>query len=59
MDGEQIWGIVRTVLAAVGGWAVAKGYVSNELLTAVLGGVGTIFVGVWSVVAKKQTPPAA
>lgn len=56
MTGEQVWGVVRTILAAVGGWAVAKGYVSNELLTAVLGGVGTIFIAAWSVFAKK---PAA
>ena len=56
MSGEQIWGLVRTVLAAGGGWAVAKGYVTDELLTAVLGGVGTIFMGAWSFWAKK---PAA
>ena len=54
MDGEQIWGIVRTVLAAAGGWAVSKGYVSNDLLVAILGGAGTIFVGVWSFIAKKK-----
>jgi hypothetical protein len=59
MQGEQIWGIARTVLAAVGGWAVSKGYVDNELLTAILGGIGTLFVGAWSFWAKKQTPPAA
>jgi hypothetical protein len=53
MNGEQIWGIARTVLAAAGGWAVSKGYVDSELLTAVLGGVGTIFVAAWSVFAKK------
>ncbi len=59
MDGEQIWGIVRTVLAAAGGWAVSKGYVSNDLLVAILGGAGTIFVGVWSFIAKKKETPAA
>jgi hypothetical protein len=60
MDGEQIWGIVRTVLAAVGGWAVSKGYVDSNLLTAILGGAGTIFIGAWSFVAKKKdAAPAA
>lgn len=53
MTGEQVWGVIRTILAAVAGWAVAKGYVSDELVTAVLGGVGTIFVAVWSVFSKK------
>jgi hypothetical protein len=56
MTGEQVWGVVRTILAAIGGWAVTKGYVSTDLLTAILGGAGTIFVAVWSVIAKK---PAA
>jgi hypothetical protein len=59
MQGEQIWGIARTILSAVGGWAVGKGYVDNELMTAVLGGVGTIFIAGWSFWSKKQTPPAA
>lgn len=53
MSGEQVWGVVRTVLAAVGGWAVGKGYLSNDLLTALLGGGGTIFVAIWSVFSKK------
>ena len=59
MTGEQIWGVIRTILAAVGGWVVAKGYISNELLTAILGGVGTIFVAAWSVLVKPPAPPAA
>lgn len=56
MSGDQVWGVVRTILAAVGGWAVGKGYITNDLLTAVLGGGGTIFVAVWSYISKK---PAA
>jgi hypothetical protein len=59
MNGEQIWGIARTILAGAGGWAVSKGYLDSELLTAILGGVGVIFVGVWSFVAKKKEAPAA
>ena len=55
MSGEQIWGIVRTIMAAGGGWAVANGYISNELLTAVLGGLGTIFVAAWSTWSNKPT----
>ncbi|WP_316176216.1 hypothetical protein [Bradyrhizobium sp. SZCCHNRI1073] len=56
MTGEQIWGVVRTILAAVAGWLVAKGYATDELVQAVLGGVGTIFVAAWSFFSKK---PAA
>ena len=53
MTGEQIWGVVRTILAAVGGYVVAKGYIDNATLTAVLGGAGTIFVAVWSWWSKR------
>lgn len=54
MKAEEIWGVVRTILAAAGGYVVAKGYIDDATLTAVLGGLGTIFVAVWSVWAKKR-----
>lgn len=57
MTAEQIWGIVRTILAAAGGWVVAKGYIDNATLQAVLGALGTLFVAGWSVWSKK--PKAA
>jgi hypothetical protein len=56
MGGEQIWGIVRTILAGLGGFAVAKGYVDDGTLQSVLGGAGVVFVAIWSWVAKKNTP---
>jgi hypothetical protein len=55
MTTEQIWGIVRTILAAAGGWVVAKGYVDNATMQAVLGALGTIFVALWSVLSKSRT----
>ena len=54
MNGDQVWGIIRTILAAGGGYVVAKGYIDNETLAAILGGLGTIFVAVWSVWSKRQ-----
>lgn len=54
MTAEQIWGIVRTILAAAGGFVVARGYIDAETLSTVLGALGTIFIAVWSVVAKKK-----
>ncbi len=58
MNAEQVWGIIRTILAAISGWVVAKGYVDDATLQAVIGAVGTIFIAVWSFVAKKpSTPP--
>mgnify|MGYP001270418428 CR=1 FL=1 len=53
MQAEQIWGLLRTILAAVGGVAVGKGWIDEQTFTAVLGGVGTIFVAVWSWKSKK------
>ncbi len=58
MNADQVWGVIRTILAAIGGWVAAKGYVDDATIQAVLGAVGTIFIAVWSVVAKKPaTPP--
>lgn len=53
MTGEQIWGVVRTIAAFVGGYFVNKGVITADFLTTVLGGAGTIFVAVWSVFSKK------
>lgn len=54
MTAEQIWGIVRTILAAAGGYIVAKGWVDNATIQSVIGALGTIFIAVWSVWAKKK-----
>lgn len=53
ITGEQVWGIIRTIGAAVGGYFVAKGKIDNETVTAILGGLGTVFVAAWSWLAKK------
>lgn len=54
MTAEQIWGIVRTILAAAGGYIVAKGWIDNATLQSVIGALGTIFIAVWSVWSKKK-----
>ena len=48
MNGEQIGGIVRALLAAGSGWAVGHGYVDNNTALAVSGGIVTIVTAVWS-----------
>jgi hypothetical protein len=53
MNAEQVWGIVRTILAAGGGYLAAKGIVDDATLQAVLGALGTIFVAGWSWYSKK------
>lgn len=56
MSAEQIWGIVRTILAAVAGWAAAKGYIDNETAMTIVGAIGTIFVAMWSWRSKQAKP---
>lgn len=54
MTGEQIWGVIRTILAFAGGFVVSKGYLDDATMTAVIGALGTIFVAGWSILAKKR-----
>jgi len=58
MNGEQIAGIVRAVVAAIGGYLVGRGITDAETVAAVGGAVATIAVAVWSVLSKKK-PEAA
>ena len=58
MNAEQFAGIVRAIVAAVGGYLVGKGLADAETAAAVSGAVATIAVAVWSVLSKKK-PEAA
>lgn len=48
MNSDQIGGIVRTVLAAAGGYVIAKGWLDAATFTAISGAVVTIAVALWS-----------
>lgn len=54
MTGDQIAGIVRAILAAVGGYFVGQGVVDAETVTAVTGAAATLAAAIWSVVSKKR-----
>jgi|TARA_R110000868_G_scaffold403692_1_gene681189 hypothetical protein len=58
MNGEQIAGIVRAIVAAVGGYLVGKGLADAETVAAVAGAAATIAAAVWSVLSKKKADPA-
>ena len=58
MNGEQIAGIVRAIVAAVGGYLVGKGLADAETVAAVAGAAATIAAAVWSVLSKKKAEPA-
>jgi len=53
MSKDMVWGVVRAVLAASGGYFVAKGLVDAGTLETVLGAVGVLFTAGWSIWAKK------
>lgn len=57
MTSEQISGIVRAVLSALGGFLVAKGVIDAATLTAVVGAAATLAAAAWSVYSKKKPEP--
>lgn len=54
MTGEQVGGIVRTLLAALGGVAVGKGWLDSETATALAGAAATIIIAIWSIKSKNK-----
>lgn len=54
MDQAQILGILRGVLAALGGSLVANGVINDGQLQTIIGAVLTIAPIVWSVIQKHQ-----
>lgn len=54
MTGEQIAGIVRAIVSAVGGYFVGKGSIDGETVVTVGGALATLAAAVWSVWSKKE-----
>lgn len=48
MTSDQIGGIIRAVLSAVGGYVVGKGLIDSETMLAITGAVVTIATAIWS-----------
>lgn len=53
MTKNEVYGVVRTVLAALGGIAVGKGYIDSETAVALAGAIATVAAAVWSVRSKR------
>jgi hypothetical protein len=58
MTAEQVAGIVRALVAAVGGYLVGRGFVDGETVSAVGGALATLITAIWSVTSKKDKAPA-
>jgi type III secretory pathway component EscV len=54
ITGEQIAGIVRAIVAALGGYLVGQGMIDAETMTAVAGAAATIAAAGWSVWSKNR-----
>lgn len=59
MDSNQISGIIRAVLAAIGGFVLAKGWVSAEIWAWLTGGALTIGPAIWSWFINRPSTIAA
>lgn len=59
MTSDQITGILRSVLAGLGGFILAKGWVTAEMWTWITGGVVTIGPVIWSWFANRPAAIAA
>lgn len=53
MAKEEVFGVTRTLLAALGGFAAAKGWIDSETAVSLAGALATIIVAVWSVKSKR------
>ena len=51
---DQLSGLVRHGLTALGGFLVAKGLVEDSLIQDAIGAVMTLVGVIWSVAAKKK-----
>lgn len=55
MTGEQIAGVVRAVVAALGGYFVGQGLVDAQTVTAIGGAFATLAAAGWSIYSKRKS----
>lgn len=53
MTPAEVGGITRTIMAALGGYAVAKGWLDASTATAISGAMVTLAAALWSIRAKR------
>lgn len=53
MNKNEVYGVVRTVLAAIGGYLAAQGMIDSETAVALAGAGATIAAAVWSIKSKR------
>ena len=58
MTADQFAGIVRAIVAAVGGFLVAKGVIDAETVATLAGVAATAGAAIWSFLSKRDKPKA-
>ena len=53
MTGEQVAGVVRALVAAVGGYFVGQGLIDAETATTIGGAIATLAAAAWSIWSKR------
>lgn len=53
MTGEQVAGVVRALVSAVGGYFVGQGLLDAETATTIGGAIATLAAAAWSIYAKR------
>lgn len=59
MQSTQVFGVLRTVLAAFFGYLAGQGVVDGATGEALAGAVATIIIAVWSVMSKPKAGEVA
>lgn len=54
MTKNEVYGVVRTIIAALGGLAVGKGYIDSETAVSLAGAIATVAAAIWSVKSKRK-----
>ena len=58
MTADQFAGIVRAIVAAVGGYLVGKGFADAETVATLAGVAATAGAAIWSFLSKRDKPKA-
>ena len=54
MNSQELGGVVRVLLSALGGYFAGQGYIDGELAQALAGAAATVVVAGWSVHSKRR-----
>lgn len=53
MTKDEVYGVARAILAAAGGFVVARGWIDSETAVSLAGALATIAAAAWSIRSKR------